>query len=288
MSKIAFVICNYNDSRFLISLVEKIVKQEPDELIIVDDCSTDGSLILIHYLQEQYPKIKLVKCEAKNPFGAFVAGCQATDAEYISCWSADDYPDNCYLWKMKKAIDDYPFVDLYTCNADVIRENMKFERILLPFDAYISPDYAAKIFKAGYAKNINLCGVLMKRELVLKCWEKGGKDTKVNFDCMFAFYSIFEKGFINLGDRLATYRSYPNSYGAAGRNKEIKQATEAHKKMYCKNPYIYYRALASGIWGVNARWKALIALWLIMKLPKWARVKFYKWFYSYNEGVEKL
>jgi glycosyltransferase involved in cell wall biosynthesis len=287
MQKIAIVICNHNDSRFLISLVNRFIYQKPDELIIVNDASTDRSEELIACLQKKYP-IKLINVNVKNPFAAFVEGCKAAEAEYISCWSADDYPEQDYLWRMRQAIEDYPLVDLYTCNAKVIREEMFFGRVLLPFDAYISPNYAVKMFKAGYAKMINLCGVLTKRDLVLKCWEEGGKDTEVNFDCMFTFFSVFDKGFINLGNKLAVYRSYPNSFGASGRNKKIKQATEAHKKMYRKNPFIYHRALRSGIWGAKARLSSLIALKLIMKLPKLARIIFYDWFYSYRQEIEKL
>ncbi|GAG13579.1 unnamed protein product, partial [marine sediment metagenome] len=44
----------------------------------------------------------------------------------------------------------------------------------------------------------------------------------------------------------------------------------------------------SGMWSARARWTALIALWGIMKLPKWVRRRFYNWFYSYDQKVEKL
>lgn len=286
-AKIAVVLCNYNDSRFLIDFVMAMKNQHPDEFIVVDDRSTDNSLQLLDNLKKLCP-IKVVHNDGvHNPFGAFIKGCQSTDADFVACFSADDYPHPGYLSAMRKAIERFPMVDVYTCNTDVIRENMEYKRTLLPFTAYISPDYAVKIFQAGFAKNINQCGIVVKREWVLKCWEEGGKDTEVNFDCMYSFSSIFEKGFINLGAHLTVYRSYPNSFGASGSNEKIKRFINIHKQ-FCLNFGGYKKAEASGIWSFKARWKAIVALWGIMKLPLWARKMFYSWFYSYSQKVEKL
>jgi len=285
--KIAIVVLNHNDSRFLIDIVNKIQAQKPDELIIVNDRSTDRSNELIFYLQ-QLCNVRLVENKGvHSPFGSFAAGCQTTDAEYVVCFSADDYPNPGYMQEMRKAVKDFPMVDLYQCNANVIREDEMYQRKLFDFTAYVSPDYAVKIYRSGYGKNVNLCGVLMKRDHVLKCWNEAATD--LNFDCLFSTYAAFDKGFISLRGCLVTYRSYPNSFGATGSNKKIKEAIEIHKKFFKKNNYeAYKRAMESGIWGVKARWMALIALWGIMKLPKWARRIFYKWFYKYNMGVEKL
>jgi len=285
--KIAIILLNYNDSRFLIDVVDRIASQRPDEFIIVDDRSTDRSNQLIYHLQQKYKIKHVFNNGTRGPFGTFIAGCQATDAEYVVCFSADDYPNLGYLRAMRSAVKDFPMVDLYQCNAVVIREGEMYERILFPFTAYVSTNYAVKIYKAGYGKNINLCGVLMKRKHVLKCWEEAA--TELNFDCLFSTYAAFDKGFVSIGECLVTYRSYPNSFGAAGSNKKIKEAIEIHKKFFLdNNPEAYRRAKESGIWGVKARWMALIALWGIMKLPKWARRMFYRWFYAYSQNVEKL
>jgi glycosyltransferase involved in cell wall biosynthesis len=296
-AKIAVVLCNFNDSRFLIDVIEKIARQDPDEFIIVDDRSDDRSLELLKCLAPHY-NFKIVQnTGVHSPFGSFVAGCAATDADFVACFSADDYPNENYMQLMRAAVNTFPMVSVFTCNTDVIREGEMYKRTLLPFTAYISPDYAVKIFQAGFAKNINQCGIVIRREWVLACWAAGGKDTEASFDCLYSFSTIFSGGFVNRGEYLTTYRSYPNSFGAAGSNRKIKQAIAVHKKLYLdiQSPAdkevgkrAYERAMASGIWSRKARWKALVALWGIMKLPKWARKKFYKWFYSYSQAVEKL
>jgi len=285
-NKIAAVLCNFNDSRFLFDVIHKIAAQKPDEFIVVDDRSTDRSLELLEFLQKEYD-FKIVHNDGvHSPFGSFDAGCRAAKSKYISCFSADDYPNPGYLEAMRQAIDSFPMVDIYTCNTDVIREGITYKRTLLPFTSFISPDYAVKIFQAGFAKNINQCGVVINREWVIKCWEGGGKETNACFDCMYSFLTIFDKGFINIGRYLTTYRSYPTSWGAATGNKAIKKAAAVHKKF--AKPEVLRRAMESGMWSVKARWIALIALWGIMKLPKWARRRFYNWFYSYDTKVEKL
>lgn len=285
-SSLCVVLCNFNDSRFLIDFVMSMGDQGADEFIVVDDRSTDRSVELLECLQKTVP-IKIVKNDGKHsPFGAFVKGCESTKADFVACFSADDIPHPDYLSKMRAAMNNYPIVDVYTCNALVQRENEMYQRTLLPFTSYISPDYAVKIFRAGYAKNINQCGIVVRRDWVMKCWVGGGRDMEVNFDCMYSFSSIFKKGFVNVGDYLVTYRSYPNSFGASGTNKQIKKFIEIHKN-FCR-PQEKIRTASSGIWSAKARWKALIALWGIMKMPMWARRIFYKWFYSYNQGVEKL
>ena len=157
-NKIAFVLCNYNDSHFLIDAIGRISDLDPDELIVVDDRSTDRSLELLECLQKKY-NFKIVHNDGvHSPFGSFVKGCQSTDAKYVACFSADDYPDPDYLNAMRYMVDHYPLVDVYTCNAHVIREGETYLRTLLPFTSYISPDYAVKILRAGYAKNINHAG----------------------------------------------------------------------------------------------------------------------------------
>jgi len=290
LNNITVVLCNFNDSRFLIDVVEKIAAQSPDEFIVVDDRSNDRSIELLKCLQDKYDFKIVINDGVHSPFGSFVKGCQVATSKYIACFSADDYPERGYLWQMRDAIENYPMVDVYTCNTYVVREGEMYKRTLSPFTSYISPDYAVKIFQAGYAKDINQCGIVINREWVLKCWEGGGKDTDVCFDCMYSFLSIFDKGFVNLGKYLTVYRSYPTGFGATSSNRKIKAATKVHKKFAKERVFsnMYKRAKASGMWGVKARWKALIALWLIMKLPMWARRKFYNWFYQYSQKVEKL
>jgi glycosyltransferase involved in cell wall biosynthesis len=287
--KVAVVLGNYNDSRFLINWVHKMAPQMPDELIIVDDRSTDNSVEVIKLLQKQYPVIKLVHNDGtKGCFGAFIKGCQVTDAEWVCSWGCDDEPNPGYIDSMIRAVQLYPNVDIISCNAKVVREGVAYDRILLPFDAYLSPEYMVKIYNAGLGRMINFVGMTLRKQVMLDLWEAGGKDSIADFDATFTCYMMFDKGLINLADQLITFRSYPNSWGATGDPKEKMKAIVIAKDLFSKNPAVLDRALRSNIWGAGYHWKQKIALWGIMKLPRWARMKFYKKFYSYSWRVEKL
>ena len=290
MSKTAIVLVNYNDSRWLINWIVAMGRQHPEELIVVDDRSTDHSLLLLRELQKEY-KFRIVENDGKRgPFNAVIKGCLATDAEFVSPWSCDDEPNDGYVYQMACAINDYPFVDLFSCNTKVIREGREYERILLPFDAYISPDYMVKLCRAGFARSFNVIGHMIRRRVVLENWMAGGKDMAVNFDALYAFSTMLSKGFVNLGDCLTTYRSYPNSFGASGNRKARTESIRISKRIFMSkgDPDLYERARASGLWGLKAQFLSRLALWMIRRIPKWARFKFYDWFFSYDWKCEKL
>ena len=265
-----------------------MAKQQPDELIIVDDHSTDRSIELIKELQKQY-KIKLVINDGpQGIFNAFIKGCQSTDAEWVCSLGCDDEVAPDFIDRMKNTMSKYPLTDIYTCNAKIIREGKEYARVLLPFDAYLSPDYMVKICSAGLGKMINLIGMVIKKQVVLDMWENGAKVSNTDFDAAFAYYMIFDKGLVNTAEKLITFRSYPNSLGATGKTKEKKKAEAIAKNLFSKKPIVYNRAVKSKIWAFRYQFAQKIALWGIMKLPKWAREMFYRWFYQYHWSVEKL
>ena len=287
MPRIAIIIANYNDSRFLINIIKKFAEQSADELIVVDDFSDDKSVELLKCLQKKYT-FTLTRSKFGGPFGAFATGCMIAKSEFVSGWSCDDEPKNDYLWKMRDAINQYPLVDLYTCNAEVTREGKTYHRTLLPFDAYISPDYMIKLTRNGHRQTINPIGAVIKKDIVIDCWQGGGMYTTANFDCMYTYFAALDKGFINLADHLVLYRSYSNSFGAAGKNNDIKIALAIHKKYYCRYPNTSKNARRAGIFSHKERLLPLLALWLIPKVPYFIREKFYSWLYSYDSRREKL
>jgi glycosyltransferase involved in cell wall biosynthesis len=285
MEKISIIIVNKNDSRFLPSIIEDFKRWGANEIIVVDDNSTDGSFTIA----EQAGADKVILKKGKpGPFQSFVEGIEVAKNKYVSCWSSDDLPINGYINKMESLIEKYPCKDLYTCNAIVEREGKHYQRTLFPFTAYVSPDYMVKIFKNGHAKSLNLIGSVMNRDLPLFCWENGGKHLPLNFDGMFFFYGAFNRGIINHGEHLVMYRSYPNSFGAVVDPQKTQDAINIIEGFYCKYPHIAERAHESGIFSQKAQFLSSFALKNIMKLPKFMREMFYEWFYSYDWSIEKL
>jgi len=85
---------NYNNERFVIATLESIRNQtyQNIELVIVDDCSTDGSMDLINEWLKGYTKpYKIVKHEKnKGVSGACNSGVQNATGKYYSAIATDD------------------------------------------------------------------------------------------------------------------------------------------------------------------------------------------------------
>jgi glycosyltransferase involved in cell wall biosynthesis len=284
-SKLALILVTHNESRFLINWIEKMLKQWKGELIVVDNASIDNTLEIL----KLYPNLTIIK-SPKNlgPFGGFIKGCQSTNAEFVACYSPDDEIGGSYIAQMVEAMEEYPLVDLYTCNCIVRREGEIYARTLLNYTAYISPDYAVKICKNGYNGKINLCGMITKREVVLRMWKLGGKDMDVNFDCLFSFFMIFDKGFVNVGKHIFLFNSYPKSWGAARNRNKIWKSIKSQLEIYKIYPHVYQRAIESKICSKQRHIVSGLAVKLIMYLPKWIRKLLYNKIYDYKWEIEKL
>lgn len=289
MSSVAYIIVHYNDTRWLLNILSIFKKRlEGDEVIVVDDSSNEISFTDLAQLVAPFD-VKLVNNDfGKGAFKAFAKGCSETHCQYVSCWSADDDPSLGYFIGVRTILMHFPNTKLITVNATVRREGKYYERTLLPFDSYISPDYAVKMFKNGFARQLNLIGSVIWKQCVLDAWENGGMQLRANFDGMYFFHTVFKYGFINIGQHLVTYRAYFNGLGASSKFSDLQNAIEIHRKYYAKDYRINRRVIDSGIWETKVQNRSQIALRVIRKLPRFLRRIFFNWFYSYDERIEKL
>jgi len=72
--KLSIVIPVYNEQRWIAEVVRRVLAAEcarcPREIIIVDDCSTDGTSSVLRELAERIPEIKLYRQERNQGKGA--------------------------------------------------------------------------------------------------------------------------------------------------------------------------------------------------------------------------
>ncbi len=88
------VLPNYNHSRYLPQAIEAIAGQSrpPDELLILDDASTDNSVEIIESYAARYPFIRLLRNERN--LGVVVSLSKLADAatgDYLYSGAADDF-----------------------------------------------------------------------------------------------------------------------------------------------------------------------------------------------------
>lgn len=126
--------------------VESVFNQtiRPLELILIDDCSSDGTLEMLYCLQETYPKnwIKVISLPKNcGPGAARNAGWDIAQGEYIAFLDADDTWYNQKIEIQYKWMVNHKFCDLlgHKCSYphSKNKQNFKFKKIY-PYRILIS------------------------------------------------------------------------------------------------------------------------------------------------------
>lgn len=94
MKKISVIIPNYNHAKYLPECLESILSQsyKPDEILIIDDGSTDNSVEVIRELQKKAPQIVLVRNEKNSGIHfTFNKALRLVKNTLIAPFAADDF-----------------------------------------------------------------------------------------------------------------------------------------------------------------------------------------------------
>ena len=136
--KHSVIIPLYNKARYVKRAIESLLLQtkKPYEIIIVDDCSTDNSLLEVtatlhnnrHLCRDV--TIRLIRMETnQGPGGARNRGLDEVQGEYVSCLDADDRYDLSYLQRADEVIKkwnvDVLFVGLHYEDSGVVWPHAK-------------------------------------------------------------------------------------------------------------------------------------------------------------------
>ncbi len=94
--KISVIIPNYNGKELLEKNLVKVIEKSPNaEIIIVDDCSTDGS---ISFLKEKFPGIQVISNKKNEGFASTVnAGVREAKGDLVYLLNSDVIPKDKYL-----------------------------------------------------------------------------------------------------------------------------------------------------------------------------------------------
>ena len=138
--KIALVMSNYNDSHHLINFLKCIYDNGwdekehryffPDEVIVIDDCSTDDSFRILKNIEEsgQFPYLKVYKNEKNiGCHASLIEGAKLAESDFITGWSADDEVLPGYIKGIKGALG-YNCSDVILCNAIIERDGGVYKK----------------------------------------------------------------------------------------------------------------------------------------------------------------
>lgn len=129
MPKVSVIIPNYNYARYLPERIDSILNQtfQDFELIILDDCSTDGSREVIERYRNHPLVSAIVYNEANsgNPFHQWEKGIAIAKGEYIWIAEADDVAEPNFLQEMVGALMKNPSAAVCVCGTKLIDQDGK-------------------------------------------------------------------------------------------------------------------------------------------------------------------
>lgn len=154
----------YNAERFLEKSVESVLEQTHSnlELILIDDCSKDNSLLLAERYVKKDERIKVIRNE-KNQGVAITrnSGIQVAKGEYIALLDSDDVWEKNKLEKQLQLIKKEQAEIVY-CSYDFIDE--RGNQILHPFVVPEKTNFNQML----YANDIGCSTVLIKTDFFQK------------------------------------------------------------------------------------------------------------------------
>ena len=192
----------------------------PDELIIIDDGSTDNSWEIIQDFARKYPFIRPFKND-KNMGCEFSVnrGLQLAQGDFFYGAAADDFVQPGFFEKSMALLSRYPEAGLCCTIGDWREEStglnwhvgvgMTDEPAFLPPNRMVELERAGRLFIAGHT-------VIIKKSAL---FEVGKFNSEIKYACDWFSYTVtgFRYGICVVPEPLAVIQIQPNSYYQRGR-----------------------------------------------------------------------
>ena len=171
--KISVIVSVYNTEKYIEKCLDSLLNQTYSniEIVVINDCSTDGSLKILKKYAKKYDNMMLIENkENKGLSYSRNVGLEKATGKYIGYIDSDDYVDSTYYEQMMKAIKKEKS-EIAIADMKIVYEDGSF------------PDYVSKgcngevntlnIIKNGLAASA--CNKLFKREIIEKYKFSEGK-----------------------------------------------------------------------------------------------------------------
>ncbi|MDQ0969217.1 glycosyltransferase involved in cell wall biosynthesis [Flavobacterium sp. W4I14] len=161
---VSVVFTSYNHAEYLKQAIESIISQTftDFEFIIVDDCSTDGSIeILNQYKNDSRVKLNLLEKNTGSYVKASHFGALKAVGKYILFAQCDDYAAPNQLQRLVDQMEANPNVGVVFSRSTLVDEHGKV----------ISDDYSIrdKAFKTRFKQDVLVSGSEMLKFLSYSC-----------------------------------------------------------------------------------------------------------------------
>jgi glycosyltransferase involved in cell wall biosynthesis len=228
---VSVAVITYNHEQFIAQAIESVLMQETTfavELLIGEDCSTDGTRQIVQAYAAKYPNVTRAFLRERNLGMArnYEAVWQACRGEYIAWLEGDDYwrtPQK--LQKQIGLMEANPHYSMCGTKTQLVTTSAdgseKDAGVLAP--AVLKPEYGLLDFLKGYYMHTS--GMLLRRELVeFPDWLNGL--VMLRDACVFALCAA--KGPVGyLSEVVSCYRIHP---GGIWTNKSASDQLQCNQK----------------------------------------------------------
>lgn len=204
---ITIIMPAYNCERFIEQAVHSVISQtyEDWKLIIIDDCSTDGTRQLAMRLANDDPRIEL-QCNDRNKgvSGTRNRGINEAKTEWIAFLDSDDAWEKEKLAKQIALIEDNPSAKITFTGSAFMRESGELMNVVFQVPERVT---RRKLLKQNV---ISCSSVMIKRELLLRNPMPEGKEIHEDFAVWLKVLEETEYAY-GINEPLLTYRVYQGS-----------------------------------------------------------------------------
>jgi glycosyltransferase involved in cell wall biosynthesis len=217
---ISVVIPNFNHAKLLPRALRGLLRQvpAPDEIIVVDDASTDGSIGVIETFQRDHGMIRLVRhASNRGAPAALNTGLAAAKGEFVYFGAADDFVLPDFFSAALTALKAFPDAAYFCAQVVLIDRDgaiIDFRPVLPPGrgKTYISPAKSRRLIRTSDNWAVGQ-SVVARRQLLL---EIGGFNESLGSFCDGVTYRLlaFRRGFYYSNQLVAAWEINPDSFSA--------------------------------------------------------------------------
>lgn len=124
---LSVIIPTYNVENYIVECVDALLKQinAPNEIIIVNDGSTDGTLALIERHYGQHSQVKIITTENGGAGQARDRGIQAAQGEFLFFCDPDDFVAEGLVTELQQVYQLHPETELFCFNSQMFEEGQR-------------------------------------------------------------------------------------------------------------------------------------------------------------------
>ena len=220
---LSVIITNYNYGYYISEALEDILNQsfKPNEVVLVDDASTDNSIEIINEFLKKYSNLKLLRNDRN--MGLLYSSARAFESisgDYIYAAASDDRVLPGFFEKSMRLLYKYPSAGLCCSDLRIISDDTSFDRkySLLEKPGYLTPAlFTERSRREKYDKDRSFTrdltfSTIVKREALIKA---GGYLPELKWSCDFFAHNVvgLRHGICYIPEPLVCVREHQNQFG---------------------------------------------------------------------------